>query len=70
MRFVFRGCCDDKIRGCWIIGKGGGIVGGCRDGIDLKGNEDEGLIEECYFERSMDDGIDIKMWGDVIGEVL
>ena len=70
MTFLFRGCSHHKIRGCSIIAKPGRIVAGCSDGIHLKGNEHQPLIEECYFERTMDDAIHIKISGDVIAEVL
>lgn len=47
----FRGCSHHKIRGCSIIAKPGRIVAGCSDGIHLKGNEHQPLIEECYLRE-------------------
>lgn len=70
MTFNFRGCSNHIIRNCSIIAKPGRIIAGCSDGIHLKGNEHQPVIENCYFERTMDDAIHIKISGDKIVEVL
>ncbi len=69
MTVCARSCSDLKIRGLIITRKPGRVLASCSDGIHLKGNERQPLIENCYIEGTLDDAIHIKMSGDVVEEV-
>jgi hypothetical protein len=58
------------IDGLVITRKPGRALAGCSDGIHLKGNENQPLIQNCYIEGTLDDAIHIKISGDVIQEVV
>lgn len=70
MTMVLKGCSNHIVRNCSIKAKPGRIVAGCSDGIHMKGNEFQPVIEGSYFERTMDDAIHIKISGDDIKEIL
>jgi len=52
-----------------ITRRPGRVLAGCSDGIHLKGNERQPLIENCYIEGTLDDAIHIKISGDKVEEV-
>ena len=64
-----RSCSDLVIRRLVITRRPGRVLAGCSDGIHLKGNERQPLIEHCYIEGTLDDAIHIKMSGDRVEEV-
>jgi hypothetical protein len=64
-----RSCSGQVIRGLLIKRKPGRVIAGCSDGIHMKGNENQPLIEDCYFEGTMDDSIHIKISGDIITDM-
>ena len=64
-----RSCSDLVIRGLIITRRQGRVLASCSDGIHLKGNERQPLIENCYIEGTLDDAIHIKMSGDVVQEI-
>lgn len=70
MTFVLKGCSRHVMRNCAIKALPGRIVAGNSDGVHMKGNEHQPLIEHSYFERMMDDAIHIKISGDAVTEVL
>jgi len=57
------------IRNLNIKRKGNRLVAGCSDGIHLKGNESQPLIDGGWIEGTLDDAIHIKISGDRITEV-
>ncbi len=57
------------IRGLIITRRPGRVLASCSDGIHLKGNEWQPLIEDCYIEGTLDDAIHIKISGDKVEEV-
>jgi len=63
-----RSCSDLVIRRLVITRRPGRVLAGCSDGIHLKGNERQPLIEHCYIEGTLDDAIHIKLSGDRIEE--
>ncbi len=64
-----RSTSDLVIRRLVITRRPGRALAGCSDGIHLKGNEHQPLIEYCYIEGTLDDAIHIKISGDRIEEV-
>jgi len=64
-----RSTSDLVIRRLVIKRRPGRALAGCSDGIHLKGNESQPLIEDCYIEGTLDDAIHIKISGDRIEEV-
>lgn len=64
-----RSSSDLVIRGLIITRRPGRVLASCSDGIHLKGNERQPLIENCYIEGTLDDAIHIKMSGDKVEEV-
>jgi len=64
-----RSTSDLVIRRLVITRRPGRVLAGCSDGIHLKGNERQPLIEHCYIEGTLDDAIHIKMSGDRVEEV-
>ena len=69
MTVCARSCPDLVIRRLIITRRPGRVLAGCSDGIHLKGNERQPLIENCYIEGTLDDAIHIKMSGDKVEEV-
>lgn len=69
MTVCARSCSDLVIRGLVITRRPGRVLASCSDGIHLKGNERQPLIENCYIEGTLDDSIHIKISGDLVGEV-
>ena len=65
-----RSCSDLVIRGLIITRRPGRVLASCSDGIHLKGNERQPLIENCYIEGTLDDAIHIKISGDRVEEVV
>lgn len=64
-----RGCGDLVVRGLTIQRRDDRLVAGCSDGIHMKCNESQPVIEDCYIEATMDDAIHIKTSGDWITQV-
>lgn len=64
-----RSSSDLVIRELMIKRRPGRVLASCSDGIHLKGNERQPLIENSYIEGTLDDGIHIKMSGDIVQEV-
>jgi choline-sulfatase len=64
-----RSTSDLIIRRLVITRRPGRVLASCSDGIHLKGNERQPLIENCYIEGTLDDAIHIKMSGDRVEEV-
>jgi len=64
-----RSTSDLVIRGLIITRRPGRVLASCSDGIHLKGNESQPLIENCYIEGTLDDAIHIKISGDKVEEV-
>ncbi len=64
-----RSTSDIVIRRLVITRRPGRVLASCSDGIHLKGNERQPLIENCYIEGTLDDAIHIKMSGDRVEEV-
>lgn len=69
MTVCARSCPDLVIRRLIITRRPGRVLAGCSDGIHLKGNERQPLIENCYIEGTLDDAIHIKISGDKVEEV-
>ena len=69
MTICTRGCSGVNIDRLIVIRKPGRVIAGCSDGIHLKGNESQPVIENCYIEGTMDDAIHVKISGDKIIEV-
>jgi hypothetical protein len=65
-----RSTSDLVIRRLVITRKPGRVLASCSDGIHIKGNECQPLIENCYIEGTLDDAIHIKISGDKIEEVV
>lgn len=70
MTFTMRETSRPVFRNCRIEAIEDRIVAGNSDGVHLNGNESQPLLEGCYFERTMDDAIHVKMAGDKVSEVL
>lgn len=64
-----RSTSDLIIRRLIITRRPGRVLASCSDGIHLKGNEYQPLIENCYIEGTLDDAIHIKISGDIVEEV-
>ncbi len=69
MTVCARSTSDLVIRRLVITRRPGRALAGCSDGIHLKGNERQPLIEDCYIEGTLDDAIHIKISGDRVEEV-
>ena len=70
MTLCARSTSDLVIRRLVITRRPGRVLASCSDGIHLKGNERQPLIENCYIEGTLDDAIHIKMSGDRVEEVV
>jgi hypothetical protein len=64
-----RGCRDLVVRGLRIQRRGDRLVAGCSDGMHIKCNESQPVIQDCAIEATMDDAIHIKISGDWITQV-
>lgn len=69
MTVNLKSCRNHVLRKFRIAGKDERLVASCSDGMHLKGNESQPVIEDCHIERTMDDAIHIKISGDIIKEV-
>ncbi|MDG1729916.1 MAG: hypothetical protein P8K68_06920 [Algibacter sp.] len=65
-----RSCTNLVVRRLIITRKPGRTIASCSDGIHIKGNEIQPLIENCYIEGTLDDGIHIKISGDEIEKIV